>query len=281
MNGYLVGLVAAATAVSYLVRKRGKTKDKKTPAQHYTSQKPYRPRPTFVPRPYSNPIRFRDGFAPAEKDRNLRTFNVLNPEGEVYTVNTADESSGFYGPVWTRVLSAYESGEYLRGRASVRRTSKDEGRFSGYSVSIDGLEAFLPKSKASFFFDPKRDATNKCLALKVEMIQTNGDKKGNIVVSAKEPWEQTLDEFSGMTYGKEMHALAEDYEHNELLFPGFFKAGVNAQWLIVSVPIDRALQMAGKYGVTEPNFLTGLYWKLRLTGFDGDKWNAEPLDVLI
>ncbi|GHV28306.1 hypothetical protein FACS1894167_04970 [Synergistales bacterium] len=305
MIGYLAGLGLAAYAAyhwedmcgatkEHLNNMFGTTEDNEAEAQDNGQRTAYENNRRFVPpaaasrdarKPYGNFTRSRNIPAPEEKDHNLRVFEVPGPEGEVYTIDTADESSPFYGPVWTRVFDAYETGEFLRGRASLRVSSKDEGRFSGYAVSIGGLNAFLPKSKSSFFYEPERDATNKCLALKVETIHTNGDYKGNIIVSAKEPWEKTLGQFRDIPPGKEMYALAEDYENGELIFPGFFKPGEfgeSAQWQTISVPLDQALRIGGRYGISDVNFLTGLYWRLRIAGsIDGEQWIAEPIEVLV
>jgi hypothetical protein len=322
MNGYTVGLIATLTAAaaSYLTYMRDKADGKEDGAQYNPKKTTYKPYPNFTPhssgqdtrnpynktggnqrgkeprttwnearKPYSNPMYSRCRIAPTEKDPNLRRFNVVNPEGEVHTVDTSDTSSPFHGPVWTRILSAYESGEYLRGRALFRSISRQDGRFSGYNVSIDGVPAFLPRKEAALFRGEERDATNKCLALKVEKIHTNGDRAGNVFVSAKEPWEKTFKEFNHMSAGKEIYALATDYEHRELLFPGSYDHDENSKvvrWQMVSVPLDKALRIGSRQGIKDENFLTGLYWKLRIVGHDitsreGDKWIAEPLEVLV
>ena len=66
----------------------------------------------------------REMKAPEEKDYRLRPFHVLNPEGELFIVDTGAEGP-FYGPVWTRVLDAYEKGELLRARVAFRKTSAE------------------------------------------------------------------------------------------------------------------------------------------------------------
>jgi hypothetical protein len=49
----------------------------------------------------------------------------------------------------------------------------------------------------------------------------------------------------------------------------------------VSVPIAKALKLAERAGlVVDPDFMTGLYWKLALRSFVNGKWLAEPLEIL-
>jgi hypothetical protein len=198
----------------------------------------------------------------------------MNPEGEIHAVDTSDVSSPFYGPVWTRIFEAYTRGDFLRGRAFLRCISRED-RFSGYLVSIDGVEAFLPQSKSQFFYDAEKDATNKCLALKVEMVYPNGTKRGSVIVNAKAPWKQTIEEFKDMTVGKVMYALAVDHESKELIFPGLREQKI-------AVSTEKAARLSSKAGlVSDPDFLTGFYWKLELRSFTNGKWLAEPLEVLV
>jgi hypothetical protein len=231
-----------------------------------TKETAYKPAPDGMSRSKSSLA------APSEKDGSLRAFRILNPEGEVHTIDTSDPSSRFYGPVWTRILDAYQKGDFLRGRAFLRRISH-ENRFSGYSVSIDGVGAFLPQSRSQFFYDVEKDATNKCLALKVEMVYPNGAKQGNIIVEAKSPWKQIVGEFKNMFVGKTMYALAADYEDGALIFPG-------NQRQSVSIPLDEALALGRRSGIAAPDFLTGLYWKLELRSCRNGVWYAKPLEVM-
>jgi hypothetical protein len=222
------------------------------------------------------------GFAPAEKDFGLRSFQIVNPEGEVHTVDTSDLSSPFYGPVWTRILDCHKKGEFLRGRAA-RRCVSQEDRFSGYVIDIDGVDAFLPKSKAVYFYDDDKDATNKCLALEVEMVHPNGPKCGNILVGTKAPWKYSLGEFKDMISGKIVDVLAVDYDRRNLIFAGdCVYAPDRRVSRNILVPIDEALRLGKAFGIAaDPGYLTGLYWKLRLQTSQGGDWLAVPLEVLI
>jgi hypothetical protein len=148
-----------------------------------------------------------------------------------------------------------------------------EDRFSGYMINLDGLKAFLPQSKAHIFYDPEKDATNKCLAFKVDAVHTNGARQGDIIVDSKPPWKQTLDEFKKLEPGKVLYALASDHEYGELVFPG-------RQGQKIIVPIDEAVRLGERAGVaSEPDFLTGLYWKLKLRFPTGNNWTAGPVEL--
>jgi hypothetical protein len=206
----------------------------------------------------------------------------LNPEGEVHTVNTADSSSPLRGPVWTRILDCYTKGEFLRGRAFARCISQED-RFSGYMVNIDGETAFLPRSNAGYFYDAEKDVTDKCLALKVDMVYPNGPRQGNIILDAKAPWRHTLREFKNLFAGKVADALALDHEHGYLVFPGLYEDRPDRRvYRSILVSLDKALQLGKASGIAaDPGFLTGLYWKLRIQKPQDEHWLAEPLEVLV
>ena len=221
-------------------------------------------------------------FSPAERDLRLRQFHVENPEGELCLVDTSNRNGGFYGPVWTKILSAYESGEYLRCRADMRRRSCTEDRFSGYTVKIDSVCAFLPASRASWFKDPRHDASRKCLAVKVEAVYPTGRKKGTVVVSAQQP---LLDVFrtqpNVIPYpGNSVWALAMDHDGKTLIFP----AGGNTT---IRVPMFLAQEVAARVSrqSLNPDMLTGLYWRIRFVGKmhseGADMYAAEPLELLV
>jgi hypothetical protein len=212
--------------------------------------------------------------APPEKDFSLRSFQIHNPEGEIHTINTSDRSSHFYGPVWTRIFDAYTKGEFLRGRVFLRCISRDD-KFSGYMVNVDGVKTFLPQSKAHIFQDPEKDATNKCIALKVDAIYTNGVRTGSVIMDAQTPWKQTLNEFKKLEPGKILYALASDHEHGKLIFPGKHDK-------IIQVSIDDALEFGKRSGIaSNPDFLTGLYWKLKLRRPIDNGWIAGPIELMV
>ncbi len=214
------------------------------------------------------------GFkAPEEKDLKLRTFSVVNPEGEVFPVNTAETSSPFYGPVWTRILDVYTKGDFVRGRVSSRMTSKD-GRFSGYSVSVDGVPAFLPASKSGVFRNEENDATSRCIALKIQDVFTNGDRSGTIIVDAKEPYKVIEKELRKVHVGATFHALAMDVDANYLVFP-------SPGYKEICVPLSEArsvMQQAGCY--SDDYFMTGLYWELVIMQKVNSSYMAIPTRVL-
>ena len=104
-------------------------------------------------------------------------FTVETSEGEMCRIDTADRSSPFYGTAWTKILTANDNNDFVRGRAMTRCVSRDN-RFSGYTVNVEGIEAFLPASKASWFYDPEHDASGKYIALSIENVYTSGTKAG-------------------------------------------------------------------------------------------------------
>ena len=218
----------------------------------------------------------REMEAPEEKDHRLRPFHVLNPEGELFMVDTGAEGP-FYGPVWTRVLDAYEKGEFLRARVAFRKTSR-QNEFSGYVLSLDGLPVFLPRSKSFYFYDEKKDAAKRCIAVKIESIYPNGPRIGNVVVNAKPAWDLVRKGLYRLAPGIEVHALAMDIdqgggvEEGHLVFPA-------PEHRRILVPLPEARRLAGQS--VPDDFLTGLYWRLRLIAGDESAWQAEPLEVLI
>ena len=208
---------------------------------------------------------------PEEKDHNMRCFDVLNPEGEVFSIDTRS-SEQFFGPVWTRIFDAYEKGELLRARVALRQTSRLD-QFSGYTLSIDGVPAFLPRSKSVHFYNSENDATNLCIAVQVMTIHVNGPKCGSVIVDAKPAWELVRRELAAATLGDTVNALAMDIADGSLLFPV-------PQHRTIAVPIAEARAVASGAGMPD-YFLTGLYWKLRLTSQNGDTFQAVPVEVLI
>ena len=203
-------------------------------------------------------------------------FQVMNPEGEIYSINTADTNSPFYGAAWANILSKKDRGEFLRGRAAIRRFSRDD-RFAGYSVDIDGINAFLPASKAGWFRETSCDACGKFLALKIESVYVNGDKSGTLIVNANAPIKYVLNrQNSNFNAASAVYSLAIDYDRNMLIFP----------WLngsIIAVNITDAQRIAYYSGISpDPNELTGYYWRLQMIGMlSMSCLFAGPLEVLV
>lgn len=211
--------------------------------------------------------------APEEKDGHLRCFSVVNPEGEIFSVDTRVPGL-FHGPVWTRILDAYEKGEFLRARAVFRQTSRTNG-FSGYTLSVDGVPVFLPRSRSFYFYDGEKDATKRCLAVKIETIHTNGPRMGTVIADAWAAWAVVRGGLYALRSGREVHALAMDIEEGQLIFPA-----PNHRRILVPIAAAREVALgAGLKG--SDDFLTGIYWRLRLLSGDEDVWQAEPLEILI
>lgn len=219
------------------------------------------------PAPYS-PARLKDGH-------KGRVFTVETSEGEVCELDTSSPSSPFYGSAWTRVLTARENGEFLRGTVRTRLVSRD-GRFSGYMVNVEGLSAFLPVSKAAWFYHPEHDACGKAIAVGIEQVYASGRKIGNIVVNAYAPVRHLTRHQSKKDYipGATPYAIAMDHDGASLIFPQYGDR-------VIYAPLNEAISIASLRGIdTRPDALTGYCWQLRISGWKGDVGAASLLDVL-
>lgn len=204
-------------------------------------------------------------------------FQIMNPEGELYTVDTTKPGTPFYGSAWQNILGSRERGEFIRGRAATRCFSKGD-RFSGYVMDIEGVRAFLPASKAGWFREQENDACGKFLALKAETVYVNGDKAGTMIVNANAPINYILNRqrrgYAGI--GCEIYALAVDHDERALVFP----------WLessLIIVPLFEAQRAAQYFNISSrPDDLTGYYWRLGLAGWAAANClTAVPLEVMI
>lgn len=202
-------------------------------------------------------------------------FTVETSEGEVCQLDTSDRSSPFYGRSWEKVLTAYENKEFLRGRAITRCMSRDN-RFSGYSVRIEGIDAFLPASKASWFHEPEHDACGKYIALSIESIYTNGGKAGKIIVNAYEPIKflNRRQNKSNYNMGALLYAIAIDYDRAFLIFPCLRDQ-------LIYVSMNEAADFAIRKGLgNNPEMFTGWCWQLRIINKKANQILASPVDIL-
>lgn len=215
-------------------------------------------------------------------DMRRNIFMVSNPEGEVYRVDTNDPRSPFYGAGWQRVLEANENGEFLRGRASMRRRSRSD-RFSGYTLHVDGdesLSVFLPASQAGYYRDPANDASEKFVAFKIKSIDPCGNRAGTVIVNAEAPIQyvsQRIRSFSDLSLGAEIWALSVDHGEGMLGFPICLP---NSDMMIYT-HLDHAMSVAYDSGMdTDPDSLTGCFWRLQIVdGGDGYRI-ALPLEAV-
>ncbi len=112
-------------------------------------------------------------------------FEVLNSEGEIYSIDTGDPGCPFQGPAWRNVLSsASDHDYYIPVEASYRKRDREEN-FVGYTVNFGyGVEGFLPRSRSGYYYPEERDATSKRLLVRVIQFHPCGVKQGNVVVEA-------------------------------------------------------------------------------------------------
>ena len=202
-------------------------------------------------------------------------FTVETSEGEVCQLDTSDRSSPFYGQSWEKILTAYENKDFLRGRAITRCVSRDN-RFSGYSVRVEGIEAFLPASKASWFHAPEHDACGKYIALSVESVYTSGGKAGKVIVNAYEPIKflNRRQNKTNCNIGALIYAIAVDYDRAFLIFPC-------SKDQLIYVPMNEAMDFAIRKGLgNNPEMFTGWCWQLRIINRKGNQIFASPVDIL-
>ena len=203
-----------------------------------------------------------------------RTFQVVNPEGEVHQVDTSDRNSPFYGPAWAKVLEARERGQFIRGYATYRRVDQAD-RFSGYSVDIDGVTAFLPASKAGYYYNPSCDACRKGMALKLDTLYTNGPKAGTLIVNARSALNFVLNRQDPQLFrpGMAVCALGVDYAGGALVFQG--------PESLIFAPLQMAQQMAANMGLSyRPEDMTGYRWNIGIDSFGPQGYYATPLNIL-
>ena len=206
-----------------------------------------------------------------------RTFSVINPEGEIYSINTADKNSLFYGRAWFKILEANEKGECFRGRAVKKSFGRNDNTLSGYFIDIEGVQAFLPVSKAAWFYNPEHDAVGKSIALMIEDIFTNGPKAGTLVVNAYKPLKHILTAQSreAFTTNAEPWMLAMDCDSESLIFPHFGNK-------VVRVPLHDAAALAKRKGIgSNSSNLTGRFWRVKIHQWAaGGVCTAQPVDVM-
>ncbi|OQA74144.1 MAG: hypothetical protein BWY32_03700 [bacterium ADurb.Bin243] len=86
----------------------------------------------------------------------LRTFNIINSEGEYITINTNSDDN-FRGPTWDHIISSYQSGMPIAGVVSKKVTARDDqSKILGYVVEIHAdksnhiVTAFMPARFSGF-----------------------------------------------------------------------------------------------------------------------------------
>jgi hypothetical protein len=153
-------------------------------------------------------------IVPVEEDANLRTFNILNAEGEIYRINTALPGP-FYGTVWTKILGCYETQQTLCGRLVKPLYDQHSGMLTGYVVYIGKVKAFMPA--AEVFLAKEHRPIN--LRLAVTSVDPVSKK---VVVSLRRAYHALLGKKNMGEAGQEVEALYWDYDDEfiYLLLPG-------------------------------------------------------------
>ncbi len=180
----------------------------KTTASHAPIEQPTPPEHAVV-FPEAKAIVKVGTIVPVEEDHGLRTFTILNAEGEIFKINTALPGP-FYGPNWTRVLSCYETKETVMARL-VKPTYGQQGRIIGYQVRIGKIKAFLPISQAI------RPTTERPINIRVSIIQINPTER-KVLVSAKQAYYTIFGKKPLPKASEETDAIFWDYDDEFLYF---------------------------------------------------------------
>ena len=122
--------------------------------------------------------------------------------------------------------------------------------------------------------------------VRIETVYSIGSRAGTVIVDAKPAWDLVRKGLYRLAPGIEVHALAMDIDQG-----GCSEGGCTGEGHLVFpapghrrilVPLPEARRLARQTGQSVPDdFLTGLYWRLRLIAGDEKAWLAEPLEVLI
>lgn len=168
-----------------------------------------------VPPKSEEPVKKIGSILPLEKDHNLRTFEILNNEGEIFKINTALKGP-FHGPVWTKILSCYENRQTIRGRVIAPVTGKS-GNQAGYEVKFGNIKAFMPN------YHSLLTEFSKGINMRVAIIEINPVTK-HLIVSARAAYTLLFAHKSVPEVGEETDALYWDYDDKEIyyLLPGRF-----------------------------------------------------------
>ena len=145
---------------------------------------------------------------PVEEDHALRTFTIMNPEGEIYRINTALPGP-FYGPVWTKILDCYETRKTLRGRLS-RPLYNQAGRHTGFQIRIGQVRAFLPNP-----YSMRWGADQKSLNIRIAIENIDPDRR-KVTVNAKAAYEIMFERKPLPVSGEEAEGLFWDYDQKYL-----------------------------------------------------------------
>ena len=148
-------------------------------------------------------------ISPFEEDHNLRTFTVLNNEGEIFRINTATPGP-FYGPVWTRILSCYENRETLCARLICPVYGKSTNQ-SGYRVKIGNTKAFMPN------FHSLRYGIKEGINIRVAIIEVNPTTQ-RVLVSSRIAYDLLFAHNPAPKVGERCEALYWDYNDEKIYF---------------------------------------------------------------
>jgi|LSQX01.1.fsa_nt_gb hypothetical protein len=189
----------------------------------------------------------------------LEQYAVFNPEGEVFTIDTANSGSPFYGPAWNTILKAFTGDGFLRA-IILRRTYSTKNCFTGYDVEIDGIKAFLPENRSALFSGTNRCASGTGIMVKPFLVYPSGKKRGTVVVESETPLEE-LDQRKTSEWG-----IGIAYDSDRFYFATGQK-GMMWCWKKEAEPVLRRY-----LGTSALNEGTGRYFR-----FEKEKTGDDPL----
>lgn len=163
------------------------------------------------------PVRKVGSVIPVEEDHELRTFEIMNSEGEIFSINTEVEGV-FYGPVWTKILHCYETHQPLRGRLTGPKFNRS-GKQIGFEVKIGSITAFMPKVQ-SLRLDNQP-------AINILVAVTHIDpEKQKVTVSSKVAYDKMFAGQGAPVENSRVHGIFWDFDEHSiyLLLPGNFMA---------------------------------------------------------
>lgn len=145
---------------------------------------------------------------PTEEDHDLRSFTIMNGEGELFRIDTSAKGD-FYGSVWTKILSCYETQETLRGR--IVNTIHENGTTKGFFVHIGKAKAYLS------LVDSMRNESQAPINTLFAVVHID-PKKAQATVSSRVAYARVFTNEPTPCQGEKTRAIYWDYDSKYIYF---------------------------------------------------------------